>query len=67
MENTAKKPMNRDDIMAGFRSLAASQGFYGRLIRNIEEASDKDRERFWTEMESRGFTDMVDVVLFIEC
>lgn len=62
-----QKTLKREDIMAGFRSLARSQGFYGRLVNTLEELSDNEKEAFWADLESRNFTDMVDVVMFIEC
>ena len=34
--------MDRDAILGVFAELAQSQGFYGRLLRNIEEAKEYD-------------------------
>lgn len=59
--------MKRDEIMSLFRSLARSQGFYGRLVRNIESATPDEQEEFWQEMEAQNFTDVLDVILYIEC
>lgn len=59
--------MKRDEIMSLFRSLARSQGFYGRLVRNIESATPDEQEEFWQEMEAQNFTDTLDVILYIEC
>ena len=36
--------MNRDEIREVFESLACSQGFYGRLLRQIDEADEEARE-----------------------
>lgn len=62
-----KKYLNRDDIMSLFKSLASSQGFYGRLVRAINDASEEAREKFWQNLESKKFTDTLDVIIFIEC
>ena len=53
--------MKRDEIMSLFRSLARSQGFYGRLVRNIEATRPDEQEEFWQEL------DELDVILYIEC
>lgn len=58
--------MDRNDIMAVFRDLARSQGFYGRLVEAIEEWEPEDQERFWKELEAQNFRDAVDVVTFME-
>ena len=58
--------MDRDDIMRTIRMLARSQGFYGRLLRDIEEMNDDAREDFFTELEDQNFKDSVDMVLFFE-
>ena len=51
--------MNRDEIINTFRSLARSQGSYGRLLDNMtDEALDY--------LEEQNFTDPVDMILFIE-
>lgn len=62
-----KKYLNRDDIMSLFKSLASSQGFYGRLVRAINDANEEAREKFWQNLESKKFTDTLDVIIFIEC
>lgn len=66
-EKTEKKPMDRNDILALFKSLAQSQGFYGRVLRAIENANESAREEFWQKMEAQKFTDDLEVVLFMEC
>ncbi len=70
MENNKKeteKYLDRNDIMSLFKSLAGSQGFYGRLVRAINDANEEAREKFWQKLESKKFKDSVDVVMFIEC
>lgn len=62
-----KKYLDRDDIMSLFKSLASSQGFYGRLVRAINDANEEAREKFWQNLESKKFTDTLDVIMYIEC
>lgn len=69
MENNKKeteKYLDRNDIMTMFKSLARSQGFYGRLIYAINDADEGSREEFWQNLESKKFTDIVDVIIYIE-
>ena len=47
--------------------LAQSQGFYGRLLRNIDEMDEEDREKVWSDLESQNFKDAVDLIMYIEC
>lgn len=58
--------MNRDEIREVFRQLAMSQGFYGRLLRQIDEADEEAREKFWNDLEEQNFKDSVDLILYIE-
>ena len=58
--------MNRDEIREVFKQLAMSQGFYGRLLRQIDEADEEARENFWKDLEDQNFKDSVDVILYIE-
>lgn len=59
--------MDREEMMAIFKDLARSQGFYGRLVEAIEEADPWDRDNFWDELESKNFRDTVDLVMYLEC
>lgn len=58
--------MNRDEIREVFKQLAMSQGFYGRLLRQIDEADEDVRENFWKDLEDQNFKDSVDLILYIE-
>jgi hypothetical protein len=58
--------MKRAEIENVMRSLAMSQGFYGRLLNDIYSAPEDEQERFWENMEAQNFGDAVDVVLFLE-
>lgn len=54
--------MNREQILSAIRELAKSQGFYGRLLCQIEETP-----AILDELENRNFKDVVDMVMYIEC
>ena len=58
--------MNRNDIMETIRSLALSQGFYGRLYRQLEDLDDETYDEVMQELEEKNFKDAVDLVLFLE-
>lgn len=58
--------MDRNQIMDTFRSLARSQGFYGRLVRQIESLSESDRDTLMSSLEEKNFVDSVDLVMYIE-
>lgn len=59
MEN--KKTLTKEEILGCIEMLARSQGFYGRLLREIRE-----NDRILEELEKQGFTDILDIVLFLE-
>ena len=58
--------MNREQILDAFRSLAMSQGFYGRLLKQINDVDEETREAFLSDLESRNFSNVVDLVMWIE-
>ena len=58
--------MNREQILDAFRSLARSQGFYGRLLEQIDSVDEETREAFLSDLESRKFRNVVDLVMWIE-
>ena len=47
------------------RSLACSQGFYGRLLRDLE-SNPEAKEEFLSEAESKNFRTEVDFVMWLE-
>lgn len=58
-----------DDVFDVIYSLSQSQGFYGRLLRDLEELRNEDEDtwnNFVTEIESQEFTSPLDVVLYFE-
>lgn len=58
--------MDRQVIRGTFEMLAQSQGFYGRLLRSIDEMDEEDREKVWSDLESQNFKDVVDLILYLE-
>lgn len=57
--------MKREEILETIRSLAKSQGFYGRLYETIADGSE-EAEDFLTLLEEKNFADAVDLVLYFE-
>lgn len=52
--------MDRNEILGVLRMFAQSQGFYGRLLRDMtDEVLDY--------LESQNFDSALDLVLFLEC
>lgn len=58
--------MKRGEIKDLLRSLARSQGMYGRLLRDIESMDKVDQEDFWSELEAQNFKDDLDVIMYFE-
>ena len=51
------------------KTLALSQGFYGRLLAQVEELKEEDPvayEKLTEEMNKQNFTDTLDVMFFLE-
>lgn len=61
--------MDIEQIMAAIRSLAESQGFYGRLYNELREMQTIDPDK-WEEvkntLEGQHFNDTLDMVLYFE-
>lgn len=61
--------MDIEQIMAAIRSLAESQGFYGRLYNELWEMQTNDPEK-WEEvkntLEAQNFNDTLDMVMYFE-
>lgn len=54
------------DIESWVASLAQSKGFYGRLLRDLQETDDETRQSFVNAVNQAGVKDSVDFVMFIE-
>ena len=59
-----EKYLTPEDIWNTFEGLSRSQGFYGRLLRDIEESGKKDE--ILEELASHKFKTALDLILFIE-
>lgn len=61
--------MDIEQIMAAIRSLAQSQGYYGRLYKELQEMQTNDPDQ-WDEvkntLEAQNFKDSLDMVMFFE-
>ena len=57
--------MNRDEILNILSNLAKSQGTYARLYNQLSDGSE-DSEKLLTLMESHGFNDVVDMIMWLE-
>lgn len=53
--------MKSDEILNIIKSLAQNQGFYGRLLEQIQ-----DNEEALEYLEQQNFKDSVDLILFLE-
>ena len=65
-----EKTMKINDIMNTIKTLSASQGFYGRLLAQLEDIKENDVERWElikNELEAQNFTEPLDVVFYFEC
>ena len=54
--------MNKTEILNSIKSLAQSQGFYGRVLEQVTEHPE-----ILDELEAQNFKDSVDMVMFFEC
>ena len=53
--------MNKQEIMEAIKSLAMSQGFYGRLYRTLKE--NPEALEF---LEKQNFKKPIDIIMFLE-
>jgi len=54
--------MTKIEIRKTIESLAKSQGFYGRILRVID-----DNDEILDELVDKGFEEPVDLVMYLEC
>lgn len=58
-----------NDVIDIIDTLSHSQGFYGRLLRDIYELKRYEPEMFMMfvdEIESQNFTNVLDIVMYFE-
>ena len=61
--------MDREQIMQVIRTLANSQGLYGRLLYDIQELQNNNPEeadRLFSILEAQKFNDELDIILYFE-
>lgn len=61
--------MKRKDILRLFRSLSKSNGYYGRLLADLNDLRINDEDSYesiMSDLENQNFQTPLDVVLFIE-
>ena len=57
--------MKRKEIKSFLEMMSYSKGFYGRLLRDINEA--ENQEAIWEELEAQNFKDGLDIIEYFEC
>lgn len=61
--------MKRKEILRLFRSLSKSNGYYGRLLVDLNELRINDEDSYesiMSDLENKNFQTPLDVVLFVE-
>lgn len=61
--------MKREEILRLFRSLSKGNGYYGRLVKDLEELKEINPESYESimlDLENQNFQTPLDVVLFVE-
>ena len=58
--------MKRNEIIECIKNLAASQGFYGRLLQAINDMDNNDREALFEHLEAQNFAGPIDLIMYIE-
>ncbi len=64
------KKMEEVEILQTIKMLSASQGYYGRLLRALEEMQAEDVDGYrdaMDQLEAQNFADALDLVMFFEC
>ena len=56
-----------DEMIDIITELSYSQGFYGRLLRDINELDDETLNEVAEKWESKKFTDNIDFINWLEC
>lgn len=59
--------MKKGEILAIFKSLSRSQGFYSRIYNSLMELSEEERNKRLQPLEDKNFKDTIDLILYLEC
>jgi hypothetical protein len=68
-KKTKKKGMNRQECMECIKTLATSQGFYGRMYRHLKDlegSAPEAYEKAMSALEDEKFEKPLDMVLYFE-
>ena len=61
--------MKEKEIIESIKMLAQGQGFYGRLLSQLLDMKENERklyDRTIATLEKENFTDVVDLVMYLE-
>lgn len=58
--------MKYEDFLKNIETLAQSQGYYGRLLKQLEELDDEELDEVKAEIEKQNFKDILDIVMYFE-
>lgn len=58
--------MGIEDLIKLCRKLAPSQGFYGRLLAQLEEMNENDLDLIDQDMKEANLKDEIDIITWLE-
>lgn len=58
--------MEKQEILQALKRLSYSQGFYGRVLRDIQTEEPEAREEILQQLESQQFKDMVELCEYLD-
>lgn len=61
-----EKYLSLEDVIRLITTLSHSQGFYGRLLRDINEMDEEGIEKLRKVIEEKKFKDNIEFILWIE-
>lgn len=59
--------VTKDTVISWMESLACSQGFYGRMLRDFNNLAEESQDAFIDALNEAGVKDSLDFVMFVEC
>lgn len=62
-----EKFMTFEKTLEIVRELSYSQGFYGRLLRNMQEMDEEQRKELEEDFEYNKVKDSMDLIFYFEC
>lgn len=64
--SNSKKYLTASEIYDGIKMLARSQGSYGRMLASLDEMEESERTEILEKLESRHYSDIVEMVMDLE-